>query len=141
MTTAPAPANQPRRSTADLVNWREIYKGPEQSQENLDFWDMLRKRSVDAQSIIGQMPFVFQPNSVPPMGPQGMVDPAKGPPSRADVQQFIRPGSTFPNNSGATFPTFTPEMKTDLLGALGGLAGKPGFEQLGPLLSLLGRGG
>ena len=120
------------------MNWREIYKGPEQSQENLDFWDMLRKRSVDAQSIIGEMPFVFQPNSVPPMGPQGMVDPAKGPPSRYDVQQYVRPGSNFPTSSG--FPTFTPQMQTDLLGALQGLTGKPGFEQLGPLLALLGKG-
>ncbi len=138
MTVQPQAPNQLPKSTRDLMNWREIYKGPEQSQENLDFWDMLRKRSVDAQSIIGEMPFVFQPNSVPPMGPQGMVDPAKGPPSRFDVQQYIRPGSNFPTSSG--FPTFTPQMKTDLLGALGGLTDKPGFEQLGPLLALLGKG-
>ena len=120
------------------MDWRTQYAGPEQSPENLAFWDMLRKRSVDAQSIIGEMPFVFEPNAVPPMGPQGMVDPATGPPSRFDVQQHIRPGSNFPTSSG--FPTFTPQMKTDLLGALGGLTGKPGFEQLGPLLALLGKG-
>ncbi len=138
MTVQPQAPNQLPKSSRDLMNWREIYKGPEQSQENLDFWDMLRKRSVDAQSIIGEMPFVFQPNSVPPMGPQGMVDPAKGPPSRFDVQQYIRPGSNFPTSSG--FPSFTPQMQTDLLGALQGLTGKPGFEQLGPLLALLGKG-
>jgi hypothetical protein len=115
-----------------------MYNGPEQSQENLDFWNMLRKRSVDAQSIIGEMPFVFEPNSVPPTGPQGMIDPAKGPPSRADVQQYIRPGSNFPTASPAF--NFTPQMQTDLIGALQGLTGKPGFEQLGPLLALLGKG-
>jgi hypothetical protein len=86
------------------------------------------------------MPFVFEPNRVPPMGPTGLVDPAKGPPTPFDVQQFIRPGSTFPN-AGPTMPTFTPQMQTDLLAALQTLTGKPGFEQLGPLLSLLGRGG
>ena len=31
--------------------------------------------------LIGEMPFVFEPNRVPPMGPTGLVDPAKGPPS------------------------------------------------------------
>ena len=139
MTTVPAPANQPRKSSADYVNWREMYKGPEQSQENLDFWDMLRKRSHAAQGLIGQMPFVFEPNRVPPMGPTGLVDPAKGTPSPYDVQQFIRPGSNFPT-AGPTMPTFTPQMQTDLLGALQTLTGKPGFEQLGPLLGLLGKG-
>lgn len=139
MTTAPAPANQPRKSSADYINWRTMYNGPDQSQENLDFWDMLRKRSHAAMFNIGNMPFVFEPNAVPPMGPQGLVDPAKGPPTRADIQQYIRPGSNFPTASN--FPTFTPQMRTDLLGALNTLTGKPGFEQLGPLLSLLGRGG
>ena len=140
MTTVPAPANQPRRSTSDLVNWREIYKGPEQSQANMDFWDMLRGRSAQGISMLGQMPFVFEPNRVPPMGPTGLVDPAKGPPTAMDVQQRIRPGSTFPATAGMTAPSFTPQMQTDLLAALQGLAGKPGFEQLGPLLALLGKG-
>lgn len=138
MTVQAQAPNQAPKSSRDYINWREMYAGPDQSQANLDFWDMLRGRSAQAQSIIGEMPFVFEPNSVPPMGPQGLVDPAKGPPTRSDVQQYIRPGSDFPTSSG--FPTFTPQMKTDLLGALQGLTGKPGFEQLGPLLALLGKG-
>jgi hypothetical protein len=115
-----------------------MYTGPEQSQENLDFWNMLRKRSVDAQSIIGEMPFVFEPNRL--VGAPTAQNPAPGGtmPSQYEVQQSIRPGSNFPTSSG--FPTFTPQMQTDLLGALQGLTGKPGFEQLGPLLALLGKG-
>ena len=105
MTVQAQAPNQAPKSSRDYINWREMYAGPDQSQANLDFWDMLRGRSAQAQSIIGEMPFVFQPNSVPPMGPQGLVDPAKGPPTRSDVQQYIRPGSDFPTSSG--FPTFT----------------------------------
>jgi hypothetical protein len=54
------------------------------------------------------------------------------------MQQFIRPGSNFPTSMPGF--NFTPQMQTDLLGALQGLVGKPGFEQLGPLLGLLGKG-
>jgi hypothetical protein len=140
MTVQAQAPNQLPKSSRDLMNWREQYVGPEQSDANLDFWNMLRKRSVDALSTVGSMPFVFQPNSVPPIGPGGMIDPAKGPPSRSDVQQYIRPGSNFPTNPAAGIPAITPQMKTDLLGALQGLTGKPGFEQLGPLLALLGKG-
>jgi hypothetical protein len=140
MTTLPETAPQPRKSSADFANWRETV--PRMDQATIDFWDMLRKRSQAAIGISGEMPFTFVPNRVPPMDPRGLVDPAKGAPTGFDVQQFIRPGSNFPiqNPASAAFPTFTPQMQTDLLTALQGLVGKPGFEQLGPLLGLLGKG-
>jgi hypothetical protein len=163
------------KSTADLMNWRETYKGPEQSQENLDFWNMLRKRSIDAQSIIGMMPGVFEPNKL--VGEATAEHPAPGGtmPTEAQVAEFIRPGftgfdfsnttprgssniasasdffSNFKNASGlgnkasgtgttSTTTTFTPQMQTDLIAALQSLVGKAGWEQLGPLLALLGKG-
>lgn len=170
------------KSTADLVNWRQQYVGPEQSQENLDFWNMLRKRSIDAQSIIGLMPGVFQPNAL--VGAATAQNPAPGGtmPTKAQVAEYIRPGftgfdfssttpkggskiasasdffSNFKNASGlgntvsgtgntvsgtgttdSSF-TVTPQMKTDLIAALQSLVGKAGFENLGPLLALLGKG-
>jgi hypothetical protein len=141
MTVQPQAPNQAPKSSRDYMQWRTMYNGPEQSQENLDFWNMLRKRSVDAQSIIGEMPFVFEPNRL--VGPPTAANPAPGGtmPSQFEVQQSIRPGSQFPSGTGAQpLPTFTPQMRTDLLGALQSLTGKPGFEQLGPLLALLGKG-
>ena len=136
MTTPAETAPQARKSSADYVNWRETV--PRMDQATIDLWDMMRKRSAAAIGIGGEMPFVFNPNRVPPMNPVGMVDPAKGAPTPFDVQQFIRPGSNFPTSMPGF--NFTPQMQTDLLGALQSLTGKPGFEQLGPLLGLLGKG-
>jgi len=133
----PAPTElQPRKSSADYANWRLTVPGMDQATQ--DYWSMIRKRSIDAQSIIGMMPFVFEPNRL--VGPPTAQNPAPGGtmPTPFDVQQSIRPGSNFP----ASMPSFnfTPQMQTDLLGALQGLVGKPGFEQLGPVLGLLGKG-
>ena len=142
MTTFPETAPQPRKSSADFTNWRATY--PAMSEADAQFWNMMRKRSQDSLAIGGMMPFTFDPNRL--VGPPTAANPAPGGamPSPFDIQQSIRPGTPpIPGMSlpaGMTMPTFTPQMQTDLLGALQSLTSKPGFEQLSPLLALLGKG-
>ena len=134
MTTLPETAPQPRKSSADYANWRETVPRMEQGDDRL--------LGHDAQAQPGRARD-WRGNAVcvrPQPGPRPpRRTPRQGAPCRAVRRATVHPArhpATPHSLPAGDDSNFTPQMQTDLLGALQSLTGKPGFEQLGPLLGL-----